>query len=514
MSAMVACLYAREFPAQALLRLRPELRRKAVAVMEGEAPREFVCAANELGYQVGVERGMTRPQMEVLERVEVLRRSAAEEDSAKAALLECAGRFSPRVEEVQFECALGFAVDLSGTEKLLGSTERIVGKLREQAQAMGISISVAASCNFHTALCWAKAHVGAKVIPAGEEKKTLAPIPVDVLALTLDQSVTFSLWGIHTLGALAALPQTELVARLGQEGKRLHQLARGEHPHLLKPVEYEFALKEEIEFEAGVESLDSVMFVLSPMLQQLAVRAEGRALALATVTVECGLEGGARHARTVRPVLPTIDHEALLKLIHLDLIANPPGAAVVAMKVSAETNRPSRAQLGLFSPQFPEPMRLEVTLARLAAVVGSAERVGTPELVDSHRRDGFRVGHFAEPKEPTLARKERALEWGTRSVENIRRVENTQRVGIRVLRPAEAVYVQAHGGRPQQFVFRSEQYLVMECYGPWSASGDWWGVEKWAREQWDVVASSRSGRPLCCQLSSFAAMWAVEAVFD
>jgi protein ImuB len=484
--AMYACVYAREFPAQALLRLRPELQRKAVAVLEGEPPREFVCSANTHGYAIGVQRGMTRPQMEVLENLEILRRSRAEEQSARDALLECVGRFSPRVEELRFENALGFGTDLSGTEKLLGTAKNIVANLFRQAQAIGLEISVAASCNLHAALCWAKSHI-------------LAPIPVDALDLTLDQSVTFSLWGIHTLGALAALPQTELVARLGQEGKRLHQLAWGEHPHLLKPVTQEFELKEAIEFEAGVESLDSVMFVLSPMLQQLCVRADSRALALVSVTVQCELDGGALYSRTLRPVLPTIDHAALLKLIHLDLIANPPGAAVMGIRALAETNRPSRAQLGLFSPQFPEPMRLEVTLARLAAVVGSTERVGAPELLDSHHRDAFRVRHFAAPEE---AKTKTAVA--------------PARVGLRVLRPAEAVYVQTYKERPHQFVFRGEQYMVGECYGPWHSSGDWWGPERWARAQWDVVASSRTGKPLCCQLSCEAASnaWQVEALYD
>jgi protein ImuB len=497
--AMYACVYAREFPAQALLRLRPELQRKAVAVLEGEPPREFVCSANTHGYAIGVQRGMTRPQMEVLENLEILRRSRAEEQSARDALLECVGRFSPRVEELRFENALGFGTDLSGTEKLLGTAKNIVANLFRQAQAIGLEISVAASCNLHAALCWAKSHIGTKVIGSGEERKILAPIPVDALDLTLDQSVTFSLWGIHTLGALAALPQTELVARLGQEGKRLHQLAWGEHPHLLKPVTQEFELKEAIEFEAGVESLDSVMFVLSPMLQQLCVRADSRALALVSVTVQCELDGGALYSRTLRPVLPTIDHAALLKLIHLDLIANPPGAAVMGIRALAETNRPSRAQLGLFSPQFPEPMRLEVTLARLAAVVGSTERVGAPELLDSHHRDAFRVRHFAAPEE---AKTKTAVA--------------PARVGLRVLRPAEAVYVQTYKERPHQFVFRGEQYMVGECYGPWHSSGDWWGPERWARAQWDVVASSRTGKPLCCQLSCEAASnaWQVEALYD
>src|SRR4051812_41022518 len=128
---MYAVMYAREFPAQALLRLRPELRRKPVAVMEGEPPREFVCAANELGYRMGVQRGMTRPQMEVLEAVETLRRSTTEEAAARAALLECAGRFSPRVEELRFEYTLAVGVDIQGTEKLLGPAEQIVRQMRE-----------------------------------------------------------------------------------------------------------------------------------------------------------------------------------------------------------------------------------------------------------------------------------------------------------------------------------------------------------------------------------------------
>lgn len=499
MSEIYACAYAREFPAQSLLRLRPELRCKAVAVMEGESPREFVCSAHELAYRLGVQRGMTRPQMEVLEKIEVLRRSPAEEDSARNALLECASGFSPRVEELRFDCALAIGADLSGTQKLLGAPEQIVRRLRERAAAIGIHISVAASCNFDAARCWAKAHDGTKVIPRGAEKETLALLPIEVLDLTLEQSVTFSLWGIHTLGALAGLPENELVARLGQEGKRLRQLAWGEHPHLLKPVDDEFELKEEIEFDAGIESLDSVIFVLSPMVQQLAIRAESRALALASITVECGLEGEARHERTVRPALPTIDHEALLKLIHLDLIANPPAAEVVAICVTAETNRPSRAQMGLFAPQFPEPMRLEVTLARLAAVVGSEERVGAPELLDSHQRNAFRLRHFQSPEET-----------------NTSSAVATARTGLRVLRPAEAVYVQVLHDRPHQFVFRSEQYQVMECYGPWQLSGSWWNAERWSREQWDVVASSRSGRPLCCQLSrdAVAQSWEVEALYD
>jgi protein ImuB len=43
---LYACLYVREFPAQALLRLRPESRDKPFVVMEGEPPTQYVHSLN------------------------------------------------------------------------------------------------------------------------------------------------------------------------------------------------------------------------------------------------------------------------------------------------------------------------------------------------------------------------------------------------------------------------------------------------------------------------------------
>lgn len=55
-----ACLYAKEFPAQALLRLRPKLRNTPCVVMEGEPPLEEVCSLTRKARTLGMTRGMTR----------------------------------------------------------------------------------------------------------------------------------------------------------------------------------------------------------------------------------------------------------------------------------------------------------------------------------------------------------------------------------------------------------------------------------------------------------------------
>jgi len=50
-------------------------------------------------------------------------------------------------------------------------------------------------------------------------------------------------------------------------------------------------------------------------------------------------------------------------------------------------------QNGLFIPLAPEPEKLELMLARLARLVGP-DNLGSPELLDTHRPDAFRVKRF------------------------------------------------------------------------------------------------------------------------
>jgi hypothetical protein len=157
-----------------------------------------------------------------------------------------------------------------------------------------------------------------------------------------------------------------------------------------EPIEPEFALEEFCEFETPVEQIDSLLFVGARMIDCLATRAAGRALALRSLTVEMGLEGGGTHGCAIRPAVPTIDRKFLLKLLQLEIGAHPPQAAVVRLTLRAEAGVQSKVQLGLFAPQTPEPSRLDVTLARLRAMVGE-ERVGSPVLEDTHRADGFRM---------------------------------------------------------------------------------------------------------------------------
>ena len=498
---LYACLYAKEFPAQAMLRLRPELREQPCAVLEGESPTQHVCSCNTKARLAGVSHGMTRVELETIPSVSVLSRSLAEEAIAKAAMLECAGTFSPSVEDQSSNGAFLCVIDIAGTGMLHGPPAELGKSLRNQVRALGIASSAAIASNFHASLCLARGMAARNrltVVDPGEESTALAPISLKVIDLSKEHAEMFFLWGIQTLGMLAALPEKSLIARIGQDGKRLQQLAAGILPHHFLPIERPFALEEFLELDSPVEILDSLLFVLGVMLEQLIIRATNRVLALSTITVVLFLEDGAPHSRTVCPALPTNDRRLWLKLLHLDLEAHPPNAAILSVRLTAESGNPSKVQLGLFSPQLPEASRLDVTLARIRAIVGE-DCVGSPLLTDTHRPDSFQMKPFEVVAPSHTAPTGHLL-----------------KAAMRQIRPAENITVTTSNQRPILFFFRAQRYDVEETYGPWIASGDWWNQTRWGVQQWDLIARSRDGILLCCCMvrNQMLRSWQMVALYD
>lgn len=497
---LYACVLAREFPAQAMLRLRPGLRERSFAVMDGAPPCEGVCSLNKQARLAGVERGMTRAELAPIPGIDALVRSQAEEAAAKAALLETAGGFSPRIEDQSTDSVFCCVIDITGTGKLFGPPPALAQQIQSHVHALGVTASVAISANFHAAVALARGYPAkVTIIRPGDVRAALAPLALTVLDLSGDQARTFSLWGIRTLAMLADLPEEALIARMGQEGRRLRLAARGALPHLFLPVEAAFTLRERMDLDTPVELLDSLLFVIGVMLGQLIERASSRSLALASVIVTLSLDDGGTHTRTVRPALATNDRQFWLKLLHLDLEAHPPASAVVAVTVTAEPGDTSRVQLGLFAPQLPEPSKLDVTLARLLAVVGE-DRVGRAVLEDSHRPDAFRMEPFTVPSSPAL----------------VKPLLRQPRPAKRRLRSPENAGVVLRDERPISLTFRARRYSVERAYGPWRMDGDWWLPTLWDARQWDIVARDKDGGLLCCCLvcGSATNTWRIEALYD
>jgi protein ImuB len=503
------CVHLFDFAAQALACLNHEPHSRAIAVLSGEPPLERVFAMTPQARKLGTEEGMSRVQAESFPLV-LLLRDRTKEETAFAELIRCVEKFSPRIESIaspqEQTSGATLVLDISGTKRLLGDAQQIATSVQHATKVMGYTANVAASCNAQAAVLAARGMAGATAIAPGYESETLASLPLTVLELDDTQAQTFAAWGIHTLGQLAALPTKSLVARVGQIGFCLQEQARGKYSHLLVPTEEpaDAALCESMELDHPVELLEPLLFLLSQMLEQITQRAEQRALAIASVETCLVLDGPAHdapreHRRTVRPTLPERDRLTLLKLIQLDLEMHPPEAAVIALRIEAHPARPQTAQQGLFAAQAPEAGRLEILLARLRKLVGE-ERVGSPELLDSHSPEAFRVTNFEI---------EHAL-----SPDSVNTRQQSPASAIRMVRPPRAIAVELRGETPTAMHYEGKRLMLQAGSGPWRTSGAWWTHPAWCREEWDVVLQEQPQRCLRVAHDPAASCWYVIGIYD
>ena len=380
-------------------------------------------------------------------------------------------------------------LDIDGLGHLFGSVHEIAHAMARRA---GAPVNIAVASNPDAAIHAARGFSGISIVPQGDESKFLASLPVALLAPPEEIAETLARWGIRTFHDLAMLPDLGIAARLGEEGVRLQQLARGEGDRPLRPVEAEQQFEQQMELEYPLELLEPLMFVLGRMLGDVCARLEERALGVIGLRLRLQLENAGAHERSIRLPVPMRSSRVFLKLLELDLEKHPPPAPIVKVYLAAEPAKPRTTQNGLFIPLAPEPEKLELTLARIAAVVGE-ENVGSPELVDTHRPGAFRMSA------PLQSRLSKTIPSRDR--------EGAVTLAFRAFRPPLAAKVQAgfisapgiHGRISRQA-------------GPWRTSGDWWSASAWARDEWDIELADGALYRICCDAPT--GRWFVEGSYD
>ena len=145
------------------------------------------------------------------------------------------------------------------------------------------------------------------------------------------------------------------------------------------------------------------------------------------------------------------------------------------MRLTATPARQPQQQLDLFQPSLRDPNRFAETLSRLEALLG-AGRVGSPEVLPTHRPDAFKVAPFNPDSEPALPRDAKPPVRFGLALRRFRpplpaRIELKQELDAETLLRISAIGI--HG-------------KIRASRGPWLASGDWWDQRPWQRREWDI----------------------------
>src|SRR3989442_5657764 len=330
------------------------------------------------------------------------------DDARQALLIDLAFTFSPLVERTSVDTVV---LDISGDELLFSLqnqaevnwTRSLGDEISRRAAESGFKVNVSVAANPDVAIHAARVFKGVTVVAAGAELLQLGNLSIKLLDYSLagidekkaeEIGETLALWGIRTFIDFAELPLAGVAQRLGQEGARLQKLAQGKSERQLLLVQPPVGFEQSLELEHPIAELEPLSFILSRLLNQLCANLNAQVLATNELRLRLKLEDQTEHERTITLPVPMRNPKTFLRLLLFEIEAQPPQTAITSIMIAAEPVKPRISQTGLFIPLAPEPEKLEVTLARLAKLVG-ANNVGSPELLDTHRPDAFRMTKFS-----------------------------------------------------------------------------------------------------------------------
>src|ERR1035441_10352484 len=173
--------------------------------------------------------------------------------------------FSPTVEATGPETV---TFDVAGLDRLFGLPldVAVAAAIARRAREVGVKANLALAGNPDAAICAARGFSGVSLIPHGDEGKFLAALPLALLSPAPQLLETLERWGIRRFHEMAALPPLGIAERLGPEGLRLRELARGEGDRKLLPLAEALHFEDEIELDYPVELLEPLAFLLARLI--------------------------------------------------------------------------------------------------------------------------------------------------------------------------------------------------------------------------------------------------------
>lgn len=492
---MFAVLHIADFALQAVLRTEPGSGTRPTALFSGSGKKSLVLVANAPARVAGVETGMSAPQAVARCAKLVIRvPSPGAENEARSMLLAIGFTLSPLIEDT----APGVCtIDLKGADS--GKIASPAHAAAEELSRLGLPATAGLAPTPLLALYAARhlslsafsfSSVSAADAPfqtgrKGKEKAErerlpvlhvtnpaafLAPLPLSAADPSLKLAEVLSSWGVRTLGALTALPRDEIVRRFGAEGLALWQRASGGAPRPLRPVAPPQTFAAQMEFEQEIATLEPLLFILRRFLERLALELQATYSVAAELELTLRLEDDTSHTLRLRLPEPTLEVEILFRALHTHLEALRTATGIVAVQLRLTPTRPLVRQQGLFETGLSDPHGFAETLARVAALVGS-DRVGTPQLEDTHRPDAVKlVAPHAVIPPPAEAP-----------------LHPTIGLPLRRFRPPLPARLEFTEGRATYLWTERVHGEISAQRGPWPMSGEWWQADRaWARHEWDI----------------------------
>lgn len=401
-------------------------------------------------------------------------------------LMRLSQDFTPRYEVERGSLAL---LDLSGLSHLFQNPHDLGASIKASALNYGIEEPrIALATRLQAARRLALFRPGLSIaLDEKTEMELLGALPLESLDLDDRTLVRLGNWGLRNSSDLARLPASDLRARGGVSLVRAHESSSGRDERLLVPVEEKPNDGLGLDPGFGVEDLTQLVFLMFRLLDPVCAKLKSSSRAATAFEVTLALENGTTDVRLIRSPSPSADNAAWRTLVRLNLEGRPPAAPVLSLSLRAESTSARAVQFSFTGAGRSSPEKVASALARLQRFFPE-DRIGSPQLKDTHTPDQFELRSFDPVRESQLKKKAKDLaEPKTRPPAS----------ALRAIRPpAHArVRVDMVGAPVSLLVSDNDRFLnirgrVQSSAGPYLLSTQWWNEEAFAREEWDVEIAS------------------------
>jgi DNA polymerase-4 len=342
----------------------PTLRTRPLAIAPPAADRATILALSAEARLAGLIPGMpVRTAQRLCPDLVVLPPNPRLYARASRALHEILRVFAPTIEPRGYGHAF---LDLTGTDRLFGPPQDVAARIRrEAAKRLGIPLSVGVAANklVSQAAIRADRQVGGPsdgfsegsgndllYVPAGDERKFLAPQPIDVLP-ELDAGIRTRLddYQLELIGEVAAIPENALCAVFGRHGRMLRSRARGIDP---RPV---LSPEQQSEFRV-VHTLTSDtndLGILHPLLRLMSEQLGSRLRRRGVIAGRLRLEATYTDYTSVSRILPLaeamLDTELWMSARRALTLANSKRMAIRTLALTLDQLMLMDTQLELWS---------------------------------------------------------------------------------------------------------------------------------------------------------------------
>jgi protein ImuB len=262
----------------------------------------------------GVHRGMRRRDAEArCPRLAVLDHDPARDVRAFEPVAAAVEAFAPRVELTRSGLC---SVATRGPSRYFGGDEplaaRVVAAVREVLGQAAAHVGAGVADGTFAASLAARATAGGApvlVLGDGETVPFLAGLPVSALSAGTDDGRGVDMaelasllvrLGLRTLGAVAALPETDLVARFGTPGGVAWRRSRGLDDRPLDARDPPPDLAAQVVLDPPADRVDAAAFAARTLAADLHGRLDTKGLACTRLTIEALTTDGVRLSRVWR----------------------------------------------------------------------------------------------------------------------------------------------------------------------------------------------------------------------